>query len=116
MTKHRYSWLMVLLVGCNTDETTDPGIDDPNDPAGGWSGNGLYACFGSQGDLGAGDSAAEAEGLNGGTWSDNGTLVLDGENGDWSIANGTLTLSLDCTDPDCGPFDYERDATLECGL
>jgi hypothetical protein len=111
--------LMLAIAGCSDDDTTNPdaaggGTSNLNDPTGGWSGNGLYACFASNGGLGVGDHVGEAEMVSAGSWTKEGTLVVDGVPGTWSLAGSTLTLSLDCPEPDCGPFDYKPDASLDC--
>lgn len=110
---------MLAIAGCSDDTTTSSsaaggGMPIANDPTGGWSGNGLYACFASNGTLGVGDNAAEAQMLSAGSWTKEGTIVLDSDTGKWSLADNTLTLSLDCPGTECGPFDYKPDASLDC--
>src|SRR5687768_16461582 len=110
---------MLALAGCSDGDTTSSGaagggMSNPSDPTSGWSGNGLYACFASNGGLGVGDNAAEAEMTSAGTWTKEGAIVVQGVSGTWSLAGSTLTLSLDCPEPDCGPFTYEPDASLDC--
>jgi hypothetical protein len=106
----------LLAVGCSGgDETGGPGGWNPGEtPVGGWTTGGAYACFAAGGALGVGDHAAEAEALNAGLWHSDGTFVSWGTNGTWSLAGGRLTMTFNCTGDGCGPFQFQRDASLAC--
>ena len=84
-----------------------------DDPTGGWSNQGLYACFCEDGRLGVGDHKGEAEDPCC-TWHDDGTLDVEGVAGTWELDDDELTLTLDCSGDGCGTFTYQRDDSLNC--
>jgi hypothetical protein len=112
------AWALASLciIGCSSPPKDDAtGGAGASSPVGGWaSGDLLYACFAEGGALGVGDQRAEAEALNAGSWDAEGSIIVGADSGTWSIEGGTLTLGLDCSTLECGPFDYERDDSLRC--
>jgi hypothetical protein len=107
-----------LLLGCvPLDKDDGTGGDDGSaSPVGGWHNDDLlYACFAANGDLGVGDQRLEAQRLDAGRWDSTGRLAVGNDSGTWSLDGDVLTLGLDCEALECGPFDYARDDTLDCG-
>lgn len=92
---------VVVLAACSSGSGDNSPIRTA--PQGGWSGEGIYACFASDGKLGFGDHAGEPGSNLECTWSSGGTFACQEFSGTWTVEGGKLVVLITQSTPPCTP-------------